>query len=154
MSSFPASQLELEITENIMLNDDGRSKDQLQALHDMGIGLAFDDFGTGYASLAFLKQFPITRLKIDRGFVSSMRARGADAAIVQAIIMLARRFGVAAIAEGVETKEQEGLLKKWRCPQAQGYLYSKAVTANNFEHLLATQARESAKTGSSGARFG
>jgi diguanylate cyclase (GGDEF)-like protein/PAS domain S-box-containing protein len=146
LSGFPGSQLELEITENIMLNDDGRSKDQLQALHDLGIGLAFDDFGTGYASLAFLKQFPITRLKIDRGFVSNMRARGADAAIVQTVIMLARRFGLAVIAEGVETKEQEDLLKKWRCPQAQGYLYSKALSANDFEHLLAARPR--------GAKFG
>lgn len=135
-SRFPASQLELEVTENIMLNDDGRSKDQLQALQDMGVGLAFDDFGTGYASLAFLKQFPITRLKIDRGFVSNMRARGADAAIVQAVIMLARRFGLSVIAEGVETKEQEALLRKWHCPQAQGYLYSKPLTAHAFDNSL------------------
>lgn len=136
LSNFPARQLELEITENIMLNDDGGSRGQLQALHDMGVGLAFDDYGTGYASLAFLKQFPITRLKIDRGFVSNVRARGADAAIVQAVIMLARRFGLSVIAEGVETKEQEELLRKWRCPQAQGYLYSKPVAASDFERLL------------------
>lgn len=135
-SSFPAGQLELEITENIMLNDDGFSKDQLQALHEMGVGLAFDDYGTGYASLAFLKQFPITRLKIDRGFVSNVRAHGADAAIVQAVLMLARKFGFAVIAEGVESEEQEMLLKKWRCPQAQGYLYSKPVVADDFEQLL------------------
>lgn len=138
-SGFSASQLELEITENIMLNDDGCSNDQLQTLHKMGVGLAFDDYGTGYASLAFLKQFPITRLKIDRGFVSNMRAQGADAAIVQAVLMLARKFGFAVIAEGVETEEQEALLKKWRCPQAQGYLYSKPVSAADFEQLLFLQ---------------
>lgn len=136
LSNLPARQLELEITENIMLNDDGSSRDQLHALHDMGVGLAFDDYGTGYASLAFLKQFPITRLKIDRGFVSNVRARGADAAIVQAVLMLARRFGFSVIAEGVETEEQELLLKKWRCPQAQGYLYSKPVTATDFGYLF------------------
>lgn len=140
LSNLPARQLELEITENIMLNDDRSSRDQLHALHDMGVGLAFDDYGTGYASLAFLKQFPITRLKIDRGFVSNVRARGADAAIVQAVLMLARRFGFAVIAEGVETEEQEQLLKKWRCPQAQGYLYSKPVAAADFENLLGATA--------------
>jgi diguanylate cyclase (GGDEF)-like protein/PAS domain S-box-containing protein len=135
-SEFPARQLELEITENIMLNEDECSRAQFQELRDMGVGLAFDDYGTGYASLAFLKQFPITRLKIDRGFVSNVRARGADAAIVQAVLMLARRFRFSVIAEGVETKEQEELLKKWRCPQAQGYLYSKPVTVEYFNHLL------------------
>lgn len=136
LSGFTANQLELENTENIMLDDDGKSKDQLEALHAMGVGLAFDDYGTGYASLAFLKQFPITRLKIDRGFISNVRARGADAAIVQAVLLLARRFGLAVIAEGVETEEQEQLLKKWRCLQAQGYLYSKPVNASDFARLL------------------
>jgi len=135
-SNFPASQLELEITENIMLNDDGCSKAQLEALHEMGVGLAFNDYGTGYASLAFLKQFPITRLKIDRGFVSNVRAQGADAAIVQAVLMLARKFRFAVIAEGVETEEQEELLRKWRCPQAQGYLYGEPVTTTDFVELL------------------
>lgn len=133
LTGFPAHQLELEITENIMLNDGGASKGQLHALNDMGVGLAFDDYGTGYASLAFLKQYPITRLKIDRGFVSNLRAEGEDAAIVMAVIMLARRFGLAVIAEGVETKEQEELLRKWRCPQAQGYHYSKPIPAGDFE---------------------
>ena len=136
LSKFPAQQLELEITENIMLNEDECSRFQFQTLHEMGVGLAFDDYGTGYASLAFLKQFPITRLKIDRGFISNVRAHGADAAIVQAVLMLARKFGFSVIAEGVETEEQEELLKKWRCPQAQGYLYSKPVTANDFAQLF------------------
>lgn len=133
LTGLPAAQLELEITENIMLNEGGASKEQLQALHDMGVGLAFDDYGTGYASLAFLKQYPITRLKIDRGFVSNVRAQGEDAAIVMAVLMLAKRFGLAVIAEGVETEEQEELLKKWRCPQAQGYLYSMPIPADAFE---------------------
>jgi diguanylate cyclase (GGDEF)-like protein/PAS domain S-box-containing protein len=133
---FPPRQLELEITENIMLHDGALFSEQLQQLHDWGVGLAFDDYGTGYASLAFLKQFPITRLKIDKGFVSALRADGADAAIVMAVIMLARRFGLAVIAEGVETPEQEALLKKWRCPQAQGYLYSKPVPAHALGDLL------------------
>lgn len=140
LSNLPARQLELEITENIMLNDDGCSRDQFYALHEMGVGIAFDDYGTGYASLAFLKQFPITRLKIDRGFVSNVRARGADAAIVQAVLMLARKFGFSVIAEGVETVEQEDLLKKWRCPQAQGYLYSEPVTATKLESLFGSVA--------------
>ena len=133
LTGFPAAQLELEITENIMLNDGGASKGQLQALRDMGVGLAFDDYGTGYASLAFLKQYPLTRLKIDRGFVSNLQAKGKDAAIVLAVIMLAKRFGLTVIAEGVETTEQEELLKKWRCPQAQGYLYSMPIPADAFE---------------------
>jgi EAL domain-containing protein (putative c-di-GMP-specific phosphodiesterase class I) len=135
-TGFAARQLELEVTENIMLNDAGASKDQLHALHDMGVGLAFDDYGTGYASLAFLKQYPITRLKIDRGFVSNLQAEGEDAAIVRAVIMLAKRFGLAVIAEGVETEEQEFLLKKWRCLHGQGYLYSRPVPADEFADLM------------------
>ena len=141
-SGLPARQLELEITENIMLNDVGSSKRELQALHDMGVGLAFDDYGTGYASLAFLKLFPITRLKIDRGFISNVKAKGDDAAIVMAIISLAKRFGLSVIAEGVETKEQESLLRKWRCPQAQGYLYSKPLPVRRFTELLSHGDRE------------
>ena len=120
LSKFPAQQLELEITENIMLNEDECSRFQFQTLHEMGVGLAFDDYGTGYASLAFLKQFPITRLKIDRGFISNVRAHGADAAIVQAVLMLARKFGFSVIAEGVETEEQEELLKKMALPASAG----------------------------------
>lgn len=145
-TGFPANQLELEITENIMLNDSGAYNEQLQQLHDMGLGLAFDDYGTGYASLAFLKQYPITRLKIDRGFVSNLRPNGKDAAIVMAIMSLARRFGLAVIAEGVETLEQEALLKKWRCPQAQGYLYSRPLTAHAFEDFLVSGAPEQQRT--------
>lgn len=141
-TGLPASLLELEITENIMLNDGGASKEQLQEIHDMGVGLAFDDYGTGYASLAFLKQYPITRLKIDRGFVSNMQEDGADAAIVMAVIMLASRFGLGVIAEGVETQEQEDLLRKWQCPQAQGYLYSRPLAADTFERRFGLDQHE------------
>jgi EAL domain-containing protein (putative c-di-GMP-specific phosphodiesterase class I) len=127
------SFLELEITENIMLLDDSSARAQLDQLSDMGVGLAFDDYGTGYASLAFLKQFPITRLKIDRGFITNMGSDSGDAAIVRAVIMLARRFGLAVIAEGVETNEQATLLRKWGCQAAQGYLYGKPVSASDFQ---------------------
>jgi diguanylate cyclase (GGDEF)-like protein/PAS domain S-box-containing protein len=130
---FPANQLELEITENILLDDGENAKEELKALHRMGVGLAFDDYGTGYASLAFLKTYPITRLKIDRGFVSNLNSDGEDAAIVQAVIMLANRFGLSVIAEGVETEAQEKLLRRWRCSQAQGYFYSKPLPEAAFE---------------------
>lgn len=141
-SGLPPSQLELEVTENIMLLEDVGSKVQLQAIRKMNVGLAFDDYGTGYASLAFLKQFPITRLKIDRDFVSNLHADAKDAAIVRAIIMLSRRFGFSVIAEGVEREEQALLLRKWGCPAAQGYLYGKPVSADEFALRFIPMAQE------------
>lgn len=127
------SALELEIVENILLNNDERTAHLLQYLRGMGVGLAFDDYGTGFASLSFLKRYPVTKLKIDRSFIRNVTVDPEDAAVVHAIIYLGRSFGMDVIAEGVETKEQFEFLKNNDCPEIQGYLFGKPMSASDFE---------------------
>lgn len=138
LSGLPASALELEITENIVLDDDKAMLASLHALRGIGVGLAFDDFGTGFASLSFLTRFPLTRLKIDRSFVQRIRDdyQATDSAIVRAIILMAHSLELEVIAEGVESELQVSLLKSKRCDEAQGYLYSKPLTSTEFEEFL------------------
>jgi len=125
-------QLELEITENIALVDDDHLLEPLRQLYDLGIGITLDDFGTGYASLSTLKRIPLTRLKIDRGFVRDVLTDPYDAAIVTAVLALGRRMGFKVIAEGIENAAQEAFLVANGCEKAQGYLYSKPVDALAF----------------------
>ena len=132
-TGLPASALELEITETIILRQDPDVVAGLETLRVMGVGIAFDDYGTGYASLSLLKRFPLTRLKIDRSFVAELCQDQRDAAIVWAVIELSRSFGLAVIAEGVETEEQRTRLLAKGCDEAQGYLFGKPMAANAFE---------------------
>ncbi len=136
--------LELEITENVLLEDDDTWVSRIRAIRDLGVGLAFDDYGTGYASLSLLKRFPLTRLKIDRSFVRDLVTDPDDAAIVEAIVALGRQFNFAIIAEGVETGEQEQLLVKYGCEEAQGYLYGKPMCAAHLTACLLADASSSA----------
>jgi EAL domain-containing protein (putative c-di-GMP-specific phosphodiesterase class I) len=109
----------------------------LHNLHHFGVGIAFDDYGTGYASLSFLKRFPLSRLKIDRSFVRDACTDPEDAAIVKAILYLGQSFGLGVIAEGVETPEQQDFLSANGCREAQGYLYGKPMSAEAFtQHFL------------------
>ncbi|GJE13788.1 hypothetical protein FOHLNKBM_4854 [Methylobacterium longum] len=128
--------LELEITETIVLSVDEADLDQFRDLHRRGVGIAFDDFGTGYASLSSLKRFPLTRLKIDRGFVRDLMAERHDAAVVRAIVQIGNDIGLNIIAEGIETKDQEARLVEMGCRQGQGYLYGKALPAAQFADLV------------------
>jgi diguanylate cyclase (GGDEF)-like protein/PAS domain S-box-containing protein len=134
---LPAEALELEITENIALNR-GDSK-VLQGLHDQGVKLAFDDFGTGYASLSYLTRLPLSRIKIDRSFVGNLTRDAQDAAIVRSLIVMAHNLNLGVIAEGVETREQAGLLLAENCEEAQGFLYAKPLPAKELEAYLRTQ---------------
>ena len=136
-AGLPASDLELEITENIVLNQDEGVVRSLRELRDLGMGIAFDDYGTGYASLSMLKRYPITRLKIDQSFVAGMCASAEDAAIVRAVLSLARSFGLDTIAEGVETEEQAETLHKAGCEEAQGYLYGRPMSAEELSNRFA-----------------
>jgi len=120
-------RLELEVTETIALADDGRSFEAMTALGKLGVGIAFDDFGTGFASLSSLQRYPLTTLKIDRQFIQNMHNARSNAAITRALVNLSRDMGLETIAEGVETKEQEQALIELGCPCAQGYRYGKAV---------------------------
>lgn len=126
---LPPEVLELEVTENIVLDGDELVLKSLQRLRSLGVGIAFDDFGTGYASLSLLKRFPLSRIKIDRSFVQGMLESDRDASIVRALIDMARSFGLETIAEGVETEEQRERLCRLGCQEAQGYLFSRPVPA-------------------------
>ncbi|MFC3395736.1 sensor domain-containing phosphodiesterase [Brenneria rubrifaciens] len=128
--------LELEITENIILRYDENMLQPLNALRDAGIGIAFDDYGTGYASLSMLKNYPVTRLKIDQSFVRNMCESPSDAAIVRAILYLGNSFCLGVIAEGVETQEQCERLRRKGCEEAQGYLFGHPMPADDFTRLL------------------
>jgi EAL domain-containing protein (putative c-di-GMP-specific phosphodiesterase class I) len=132
--SLPAPQwLELELTESILIQDAQDAMLRLQALAQLGVKLAIDDFGTGYSSLAYLKRFPIGRLKIDRSFVSGLPAEESDVAIVQAIIHMGRALRMQIVAEGVETEAQREFLAEAGCDLFQGYLYAPALDAAAFE---------------------
>ncbi len=131
-TGLPAAALELEITENIILRHDEEMLSPLRELRAQGVGIAFDDYGTGYASLSMLKRYPLTRLKVDQSFTRGMCESTADAAIVRAILYLGRSFGLEVIAEGVETEEQAIRLRKKGCEEAQGFLFGRPMPAFDF----------------------
>lgn len=128
--------LELELTESILVHDAEAALARLSQLSQLGVRLAIDDFGTGYSSLAYLKRFPIDRLKIDRSFVKGLPADDSDAAIVRAIVQLAQAMGLTVIAEGVETEPQRAFLHTLGCHEFQGFLYAPALDALSFEERV------------------
>ncbi|RLQ87098.1 putative bifunctional diguanylate cyclase/phosphodiesterase [Notoacmeibacter ruber] len=132
-NNLPAEAIELEIVENILLQNDAPTLELLQSLRNLGVGLAFDDYGTGFASLSLLKRYPVTRLKIDRSFIRDVTTVPEDAAVVKAVLYLGRSFGLNTIAEGVETEAQLEFLKEYNCQDAQGYLFSKPIPIEEFE---------------------
>ncbi len=133
---LPGSALELELTESILVHDADEALERLSRLAALGVRLAIDDFGTGYSSLAYLKRFPIDRLKIDRSFVKGLPGDDSDAAIVRAIIQLGRALGLDVIAEGVETVSQHAFLRQAGCNAYQGFLFAPALDALSFEERL------------------
>jgi EAL domain-containing protein (putative c-di-GMP-specific phosphodiesterase class I) len=137
-SGLPADALELEITENIALGREEGTLSPLQALRAKGIGIAFDDFGTGYASLSYLTRYPLTRIKIDRSFIQKIGKQSAveDTAIVRSVIVMGRNLGLEVIAEGVETTAQADFLRAEGCHELQGFLFSKPLPAELFERYL------------------
>ncbi|HEY0331655.1 MAG TPA: EAL domain-containing protein [Rhodopseudomonas sp.] len=135
-NNLPPAALELELVENVLLRDDSSTLRLLQDLRALGIGLAFDDYGTGYASLSLLKRFPVTRLKIDRSFIRDVNIDPAGAAIVKAIVYLGKSFGLKVIAEGVETEAQRKFLVRSKCEESQGYLFGTPMDAMEFRENL------------------
>ena len=127
-----AKSLELEITEGMMMEDVERANETLTRLKDLGVSIAIDDFGTGYSSLAYLKRFPVQRLKIDQSFVRGLTTDTDDAAIVEAVIQLGHNLRLTVIAEGVETDEQLAALHDLGCDEAQGYLFCRPVPPDEF----------------------
>lgn len=133
----PFDLIELEITETVLL---GRDTDRLEAtlatFHRHGFRIALDDFGTGYASLTHLKMFPVDVIKIDKSFVSNLRADSDDAAIVDAVISLAQRLNMEVVAEGIEQDEQANYLTARGCDYGQGYLFGRAICAADVMNLM------------------
>jgi len=132
----PANLLELEMTESSLMRDAERTVNILKNLRNLGVGVSIDDFGTGYSSLAYLRRFPLDKLKIDMAFVRGITTNADDAAITLAIIRMAHTLKLEVIAEGVETAAQLTWLRAHDCDQVQGYLYSRPVPAAAIEELL------------------
>jgi diguanylate cyclase (GGDEF)-like protein len=131
--------LELEITESIAMQNADFTIVILRDLKEMGVRIAMDDFGTGYSSLSYLRKFPIDSLKIDQSFVRDLSSDASDAAIANAVIVLAHSLKLQVVAEGVESKEQEEFLQSHQCDRLQGYLYSIPIPAVDLEKLLLQQ---------------
>jgi diguanylate cyclase (GGDEF)-like protein len=128
---------ELELTESVLLADEAQTYETLNTMRRMGFGIALDDFGTGYSSLSYLRRFPVDKIKIDQSFVTHLGKRPEARAIVKAIVDMAEALDLKVIAEGVETKAQADRLRQLGCQLYQGYLFSKAVTADTLVELVA-----------------
>jgi len=135
-SGLESGCLELELTENIMMQHAQTTTAALQELSALGVRFSIDDFGTGYSSLSYLKRLPIHSIKIGPSFMRDVPTNAADAGLVAAIIALAHNIDIEVVAEGVETKEQLVFLRAHRCDVMQGFYFSKAVPAAEFAELL------------------
>lgn len=127
------SLLELEVTEDILLHDEARVLDMFERIQQLGVRILFDDFGTGYASLSYLKKFPLDGLKIDRSFVLDLLSDSDDAAIVGSTIGLSKQLGLTAVAEGIENRATADLLVSMGCEEGQGYFFGRPMPAEAFE---------------------
>jgi diguanylate cyclase (GGDEF)-like protein/PAS domain S-box-containing protein len=141
-SQLQAQYLELEITENLLLDDDNKTLSILKQLHGLGVRLSVDDFGTGYSSLSYLKKFPVDTLKIDSSFVQDIASDVEDEALTKAIIAMAHSLGLIVVGEGVETKEQLDFLKKEGCDVVQGYYFSRPVSSKGLKEFLSSHNAE------------
>jgi EAL domain-containing protein (putative c-di-GMP-specific phosphodiesterase class I) len=135
-SGLAPERLKLEVAEMVLMDEPEANIQVIHRLRDLGVRVQMDDFGTGSSSLSYLNRFRVDTLKIDRSFISRVGAPGEKAAMVQAMITLARELGIKVIAEGVETKQQSEKLLMLNCEQAQGYLYSQPLTPEAAEALL------------------
>ncbi|WP_428623421.1 EAL domain-containing protein [Sedimenticola sp.] len=131
-SMFPARQLQVEVTEGLLIRNNPEVQEALTTLDRMGVRLAMDDFGTGYSSLSYLKNFPFHTLKIDRSFINDMTEDPNYRTIVSAAISMGKALGLSLVAEGVETEEQLAILTEEGCETAQGFLFGKPIPAAEF----------------------
>jgi diguanylate cyclase (GGDEF)-like protein len=138
-TGLEASNLKLEITETVLMDNAESAAARLKQLQDLGIKLCIDDFGTGYSSLSYLQRFPVNTLKIDRSFISQLSTESKSACFAQAIIQLANCLGMDVVAEGIETAEQFWQMKALQCEYGQGFLWSKPLDVIATEYLLQTK---------------
>ena len=143
-SGLPASRLELEITEAVLIRDDEAALAILHQLRAIGVRIALDDFGTGYSSLSYLQRFPFDKIKIDRCFVTDIADPDGSSCIVQAVVNIAAARHMTTTAEGVETRQQQELLRALGCTEMQGYLFSPAKPAADIRQLFASHREQSA----------
>ena len=136
--------LDIELTESVLMHHSQQGLDKLKALKALGVGLTIDDFGTGYSSLAYLKRYPIDKLKIDRSFVMDTPGSADDVAIVTAIVQMGHSLQLHTVAEGVETEAQLALLRSMGCSSGQGYAISHPLPAAQAQEWMAS-ARQSTR---------
>jgi diguanylate cyclase (GGDEF)-like protein len=139
--NFPASKLELEITERLLLEEKSNVLQLLHDLHDQGVRLVVDDFGTGFSALSYLKKFPLDALKVDQSFIRDVLIDSNDASLTKAIIAIAHQLGMEATGEGVETIDQVRFLQMAGCDSAQGYYFGRPADAITLHKLLGRQSR-------------
>ena len=136
VSGLTPQRLEIEVTEGVLLRDSPVIRERLRALQQLGVRVVLDDFGTGYSSLGYLWQFPFDKLKIDQSFIRAIdrnpRARG----VLRTIIALGRTLGVPVTAEGIETENEAAFVRKLRCDQAQGYLFSRPLPETEVANFI------------------
>jgi EAL domain-containing protein (putative c-di-GMP-specific phosphodiesterase class I) len=135
-AGLPPQSLIFEITETVVMEDLSGAREVMKKLNRLGVRLAIDDFGTGHSSLAYLKQFPVHEVKVDRTFVQGVAESPVDSAIVRAVIDVANAMGIVAVAEGVETEDQVAGLKMLGCQVGQGFYFSRPLRAEEFDELL------------------
>ena len=144
-------QVTVEITETALLGDPAPAETTLRKIANLGVAVSLDDFGTGFSSLAHIRRLPVSEVKIDRSFVGRMAKDPEDQAIVQSIIDLARALGLTVVAEGVEDEQTAQMLADVGCDIAQGWLFARAMPADDFVKWLATRSaapKDHAETGS------
>ena len=137
-TGLPASQLELEITEAVLIRDDDTALTLLEQLRALGVRIALDDFGTGYSSLSYLRRFPFDKIKIDRCFVDDITDAGGSSAIVQAVINIANAQNMTTTAEGIETEPQREMLRDLGCTEMQGFLFSRPRPVAEIRTMLSS----------------
>jgi len=140
---LPVSAIRFEVTESILIEDEKRTHETIQALNKKGFELMLDDFGTGYSSLSYLRTFTLQGLKIDKSFTDDLGVNSRSEALISATVKMARSLGMQVIAEGVETEEQAALLQVFGCQDLQGYFFSKPVLPEQVPSLLQSQFRVS-----------
>ena len=134
--ALPPDRLELEITESVLLQDSQNTLSVLHQLRQLGVRIAMDDFGTGYCSLSYLRSFPFDKIKIDRAFIAGIEYTDESRAIVRTIVGLADSLHMTTVAEGIETFEQLRVVRESGCNEAQGFVFSRPVSASQVGRLL------------------